>query len=73
MIFITGHEDDAAQATVMQAGAFAFFIKPLDDIKFLASVHRALGDPLPAKSGLVERARALLKSDRRLSRRAQRS
>ena len=73
VIFITGHEDDAAQATVMQAGAFAFFIKPLDDIKFLASVHRALGDPLPAKSGLVERARALLKSDRRLSRRAQRS
>lgn len=50
-IFITGHEDGAAQATVMQAGAYAFFIKPLDDAKFLAAVHRALGDPLPEGTG----------------------
>lgn len=42
VIFITGHEDAAAQATVMQAGAFAFFIKPFDSEQFLASVHRAL-------------------------------
>lgn len=49
-IFITGHEDDAAKATVMQAGAFAFFIKPFNDSRFLAAVHYALGDPLPADS-----------------------
>jgi FixJ family two-component response regulator len=55
-IFITSHEDDAAQATVMQAGAFAFFIKPLDDVKFLAAVHRALGDPSPEKNGVMKRA-----------------
>jgi two-component system, NtrC family, nitrogen regulation response regulator NtrX len=73
VIFITGHEDEAAQATVMQAGAFAFFIKPLDDAKFLAVVHRALGDPLPAKSSLMKQARGFLKNDRRHSKRAPRS
>jgi FixJ family two-component response regulator len=31
VIFITGHEDRAAEATVMRAGAAAFFIKPLDN------------------------------------------
>ena len=41
VIFITGHEDHAAEATVLQAGAFAFFIKPLDDKRFLAAVQRA--------------------------------
>jgi len=66
-IFITGHEDDAAQATVMQAGAYAFFIKPLDDAEFLAAVHRALGDPLPGKNELLKRARTFLKGDRRHS------
>lgn len=40
-IFITGREDRAARATVMQAGAFAFFIKPFDDVQFLKTVHRA--------------------------------
>ncbi|HLW36384.1 MAG TPA: response regulator [Chthoniobacterales bacterium] len=72
-IFITGHEDDAAQATVMQAGAFAFFIKPLDDAKFLAAVHRALGDPLSEKPGLMKRAQTFLKGDRRLSKHARSS
>lgn len=43
VIFITGHEDTAAEATVMQAGAFAFFLKPFDDKEFLSAVHRALG------------------------------
>ena len=55
MIFITGHEDDAAQATVMQAGAFAFFIKPLDDIKFLAAPvyrHRIILKPEAEIEGL---------------------
>jgi FixJ family two-component response regulator len=40
-IFITGHEDAAARATVMNAGAFAFFIKPFDDTEFLIAVRRA--------------------------------
>jgi FixJ family two-component response regulator len=39
VIFITGHEDRAAEATVMQGGAFAFFIKPFDDKKFIAAVR----------------------------------
>jgi FixJ family two-component response regulator len=42
IIFITAHEDHAAEATVMQAGAFAFFIKPFDNIAFLAAVRVAL-------------------------------
>ncbi len=42
VIFITGHEDRAAEATVMRAGAVAFFIKPLDNEKFIAAVRDAL-------------------------------
>ena len=42
VIFITGHEDRAAEATVMQAGAYGFFIKPLDNEKFIAAVQDAL-------------------------------
>ena len=42
VIFITAHEDHAAEATVMQAGAFAFFIKPFDNTAFLAAVRGAL-------------------------------
>ena len=42
VIFITGHEDRAAEATVMQAGASGFFIKPLDNEKFMAAVQDAL-------------------------------
>jgi FixJ family two-component response regulator len=42
VIFITGHEDRAAEATVMQAGAAGFFIKPLDNEKFIAAVRDAL-------------------------------
>jgi two-component system response regulator FixJ len=47
VIFITGHEDTAAEATVMQAGAFAFFLKPFDDKAFLSAIHRALGQGGP--------------------------
>jgi FixJ family two-component response regulator len=43
VIFITGREDDAAKATVMQAGAFAFFLKPFDNDYFLNAVRCALG------------------------------
>ena len=42
VIFITGHDDPAAHLTVMQAGAFAFFIKPFDDNEFLNAVRSAL-------------------------------
>ena len=42
VIFITGHEDRAAEATVMQAGASGFFIKPLDNEKFIAAVQDAI-------------------------------
>jgi two-component system response regulator HydG len=44
-IFMTGHEDHAARATVMAAGAFAFLVKPFDDEDLLAEVHRALTLP----------------------------
>ena len=50
VIFITGHEDDAAEATVRQAGAFAFFIKPLDNARFLGAVQRALNQTSPEKN-----------------------
>ena len=46
-IFITGREDRAARATVMQAGAFAFFIKPFDDAQFLQAVRRAFSQSVP--------------------------
>jgi FixJ family two-component response regulator len=42
VIFITGREDETAEQTVKQAGAFAFFLKPFDDNEFLRTVHRAL-------------------------------
>ena len=42
VIFITGHEDRAAEATVMQAGASGFFIKPSDNEKFISDVQDAL-------------------------------
>jgi len=44
VIFITGREDETAEQTAKQAGAFAFFMKPFDDNEFLRTVHRAL-DP----------------------------
>ena len=50
VIFITAHEDRAAQATVMQGGAFAFFIKPFDGDQFLNAVHDALGHSLVKQS-----------------------
>ena len=51
VIFITGHEDHAAEATVRQAGAFAFFIKPFDNKQFLAAVRDAFGGTPPEKEG----------------------
>ena len=51
VIFITAHEDPAAEATVRQAGAFAFFIKPFDNKRFLAAVRDAFGGTSPEKEG----------------------
>ena len=45
IIFITGHEDPAAEATVTQAGVFAFFLKPFDDEQFLNKIHEAFVPP----------------------------
>ena len=39
VIFVTGHEDHAAEATVMRAGATGFFLKPLDNERFIAAVR----------------------------------
>jgi len=54
VIFITGHEDAAAAATVMSAGASAFLIKPLDPDQLLTAVHCALGHPAPERK--IDRA-----------------
>ena len=43
IMIITGREDHAARSIATQVGAVGFFIKPLDDWEFLASVHQALG------------------------------
>jgi FixJ family two-component response regulator len=43
VIFITGHEDPAAETTVMSAGAFGFLTKPFDGDVFLSLVARAFG------------------------------
>jgi FixJ family two-component response regulator len=51
VIFITGHEDPAAKATVMPAGAFAFFIKPFDNQRFLAAVRDAFDHTSFGKGG----------------------
>jgi FixJ family two-component response regulator len=53
VIFVTGRDDHAAEVMVMQAGAFAFLHKPLDDELFLDAVQRAfdsarLGGERPA-------------------------
>jgi FixJ family two-component response regulator len=53
VIFISGHEDLAAKATVMQAGALAFFIKPFHNDLFLNAVHFALEHSLASMKGAV--------------------
>lgn len=45
VIIITGHVDEAARRTALNAGAIGFFIKPFDDEQFPAAVRTAL----PAK------------------------
>jgi FixJ family two-component response regulator len=55
VIFITGREDHAAETTVMQAGAFAFFVKPFDKDEFLAAVRNAFGYASSEKEEIVSR------------------
>lgn len=47
VIFITGREDYAAERTVREAGAHAFFLKPFEDEEFLSSVRLALNHSFP--------------------------
>src|SRR5256885_16623069 len=54
VIFITGHEDRAAEATVRQAGAFGFLIKPFDDREFISLIGRALDHSTPLIGGRTE-------------------
>jgi FixJ family two-component response regulator len=51
VIFITGREDYAAERMVMQAGAFAFLLKPLDDELFLDAIQRAFEGERPVGPG----------------------
>ena len=51
VIFITDREDPAAKATVMPAGAFAFFMKPFDNQRFLAAVRDAFDHSSSEKAG----------------------
>ena len=53
VIFITGRDDHAAEATVMQAGALAFFVKPFDRIGFFAAVRNAFGDASPKTEEVI--------------------
>ena len=62
IIFITGHEDTAAETTVMQAGAFAFFIKPFDEEDFLGAVHRAFDHLLPEKKRKIAKRLSSIRS-----------
>jgi FixJ family two-component response regulator len=45
VIVITAREDMAARATAMAIGPIAFFIKPFDDEKFIATIRDALDKP----------------------------
>jgi len=49
VIFITGRDDYAAETTVKQAGAFAFFLKPFDNKRFLAAVRDAFAHTVSDK------------------------
>jgi FixJ family two-component response regulator len=44
VIIITGRPESTTQAAALDAGAFAFFSKPVDNEVFLSSVRGALGE-----------------------------
>ena len=52
VIFISGHDNDSG-AAVTQAGAYAFFTKPVDNQTFLEAVRRALGESASRNNGEV--------------------
>ena len=39
---MTGWVDPAAKEAALKGGASAFFVKPFDDVEFLAAVHNAI-------------------------------
>ena len=53
VIFMSGHEDSATKASVMQTGALAFFSKPFHDDYFLNAVRCALGYSLRSMNAAV--------------------
>ena len=42
------------KARVMQAGVFAFFLKPFDDDQFLDRVHQAFGPVVAGKENQAQ-------------------
>ena len=48
MIFMTASKKPGLREKAEELGAFAFFEKPYDAEELLASVHEAIGDPVPA-------------------------
>lgn len=51
IVFITGHEDEAARRAAMEAGAVGFLQKPFDDRMLLALVAKALAPPGGGNAG----------------------
>ena len=58
IIFITGRQDHAAETTVMQAGAFAFFVKPFDQNGFFGSCAKCVSPHLSRKGSDLSRISA---------------
>lgn len=54
VILISGHADVPMAVEAMKAGAFDFIEKPVDDVKLVASINRAIGED----RGRKERAEA---------------
>ena len=52
VIFITGHDDAAAETTVMQAGASQFLVKPVEEEQLLSAVRRAFLESLEVEHRL---------------------
>ncbi len=42
IVFISAHESSIVQASAMEAGAVAFFLKPVDEADLLGAIHKAL-------------------------------
>ena len=44
VIISTATAEDSVRNVAIQAGAIAYFVKPLDAASFLAAVHQGLGE-----------------------------